>query len=53
MARLAIFKAKTEEPLEVLKWLDRSLIRVVSKFADYKKDDAGSFRLGKEFNLYP
>lgn len=33
MARLAILKAENEEPIEVLKWLDRSLIRLVNKFA--------------------
>jgi len=29
MARLAVLKSEQEEPLDVLKWLDRSLIRVV------------------------
>jgi protein transport protein SEC23 len=53
MARLGVVKAETEEPLEVLKWLDRSLIRLVCRFAEYKKDDISSFRLSKEFSLYP
>lgn len=53
MARLGVLRAETEEPIEVLKWLDRTLIRLVSKFADYKKEDTGSFRLSKEFSLYP
>lgn len=45
MARLGILRTETEEPIEVLKWLDRSLIRLVSKFAEYKRDDPQSFRL--------
>eukprot|EP00923_Selenidium_pygospionis_P060506 GHVN01106466.1.p1 GENE.GHVN01106466.1~~GHVN01106466.1.p1 ORF type:complete len:394 (-),score=32.36 GHVN01106466.1:119-1300(-) len=53
MARLAVFKTETDEPLDVLRWLDRKLIRVVSKFADYQKDDPGSFYLPGEFSIYP
>lgn len=36
MARLGCLKAESEDPVEVLKWLDRTLIRVVSKFAEFK-----------------
>lgn len=39
MARLGVLKTENEEPLEVLKWLDRSLIRLISRFAEFKKDD--------------
>ena len=53
MARLGCLKAESEDSVEVLKWLDRNLIRVVSKFADYKPQDVYSFRLQKEFSLYP
>lgn len=53
MAKLGILKTDQEEPIEVLKWLDRCLIRLVSRFADYKKDDPSSFRLPKQFQLYP
>jgi protein transport protein SEC23 len=53
MARLGILKTEQEEPIEVLKWLDRSLIRLVGRFAEYRKDDVTSFRLPKEFQLYP
>ncbi len=37
MARLGVLKTEIEEPIEVLKWLDRSLIRVICRFAEYKK----------------
>eukprot|EP01106_Pelomyxa_sp_JSP_P015303 TRINITY_DN51_c0_g2_i4.p1 TRINITY_DN51_c0_g2~~TRINITY_DN51_c0_g2_i4.p1 ORF type:complete len:326 (-),score=85.53 TRINITY_DN51_c0_g2_i4:68-1045(-) len=53
MARTAIFKAETEEPYDVLRWLDRTLIRLVSKFADYRKDDAATLRLAPTLALYP
>ena len=38
---------------DVLRWVDRSLIKLSSKFAEYRKDDPTSFRLTPEFNLYP
>lgn len=53
MARLAVFKTEEEECLSVLRWLDRKLIRLVSKFADYQRDDPSSFHLGEEFSIYP
>jgi len=52
-ARLATHRCESEEPADVMRWLDRSLIRLCSKFATYRKDDAGSFRLAPEFTLYP
>lgn len=53
MARLGILKTESEEAIEVLKWLDRCLIRLVGRFGEYKKDDPSSFRISKEFQLYP
>lgn len=53
MARLAVHRCETEEVADVMRWLDRSLIRLASKFADYVKDQAKSFRLAPEFALYP
>lgn len=53
MARWGIWKAENEESLEVLKWLDRTLIRLVTKFGEYKRDDPNSFRLSNNFSLYP
>lgn len=35
--------------MDVIRWLDRILIKLVSRFAEYKKDDAATFKLGKEF----
>jgi len=53
MARYALLKCENEDPLDVLKWLDRKLIRLVSKFADYRQDDPASFRLSSEFAFFP
>jgi protein transport protein SEC23 len=53
MSRLAVFRCETDEHAEVMRWLDRSLIRLAAKFASYKKDDPSSFRLLPEFSMYP
>ena len=37
MARVAVHRTETEEVADVLKWVDRSLIRLCAKFADYRK----------------
>ena len=53
MARLATFKTESEESFEILRWLDRMLIRLCSKFGEYKKDEAASFRLNMRMSVYP
>ncbi|KAF3799104.1 Protein transport protein sec23 [Colletotrichum gloeosporioides] len=53
MARIAVFKAEVDDGPDVLRWVDRMLIRLCSRFADYRKDDPSSFRLEKNFTLYP
>eukprot|EP00246_Nothoceros_aenigmaticus_P007083 TRINITY_DN20697_c0_g1_i1.p1 TRINITY_DN20697_c0_g1~~TRINITY_DN20697_c0_g1_i1.p1 ORF type:complete len:804 (+),score=152.01 TRINITY_DN20697_c0_g1_i1:372-2783(+) len=53
MARLAVYKTENEEVFDILRWLDRMLIRVAAKFGDYQKDDVTSFRLSSSFSLYP
>lgn len=53
IARLAVTRTETEQPLDTLRWLDRKLIRLVSTFADYHKDRPETFQLGSEFILYP
>lgn len=52
-ARLAVHRSESEETPDVMRWLDRSLIRLCSKFASYRKDEPASFRLSPEFTLYP
>ncbi|KAJ1728250.1 GTPase-activating protein S23 [Coemansia biformis] len=53
MARIAVHKAEQEEVGDVLRWLDRMLIRLCQKFGDYRRDDPASFRLGPSFSIYP
>jgi protein transport protein SEC23 len=56
MARLAVFRAEGlagEEGGDVLRWVDRMLIRLCQKFGQYAKDDPGSFQLPENFSLYP
>merc|ERR550537_1781447 len=53
MSRFAVFKTENEDPLEVLRWVDRMLIRLVAKFADYRKDEPASFHLAPEFSIFP
>lgn len=53
MARLAVSRAETDPGPDVLRWLDRTLIRLCQKFGDYRKDDPSSFRLPAHFDMYP
>lgn len=53
MTRYSIFKTQSEEEMDVIRWLDRVLIKLVSRFADYKKDDPSTFKLNPEFCLFP
>jgi len=53
LARYAVWKTENEDPLDVLRWVDRMLIRLVAKFADYQKDNPSSFRLAPEFSNFP
>uniref|UniRef100_A0A7S2JSI2 Protein transport protein SEC23 n=1 Tax=Leptocylindrus danicus TaxID=163516 RepID=A0A7S2JSI2_9STRA len=52
-ARLAVHRTETEDVGDVLMWVDRSLIRLAAKFADYRPDDPSSFRLPHAFSIYP
>jgi len=53
MARIAIHRAETDDGPDVLRWLDRMLIRLCQKFGEYHKDDPNSFRFTEQFTLYP
>lgn len=53
MSRYAVVRCQVDEPIDVIRWLDRMLIKLVSKFAEYKRDDPNSFKLSREFSLYP
>ncbi|KAG2366093.1 hypothetical protein BDR07DRAFT_1458826, partial [Suillus spraguei] len=37
MARIAVFKAEIDDSPDILRWLDRMLIRLCQKFVDYRR----------------
>lgn len=53
MARLAIHETEKSFARDVVRWLDKLLIRFASKFGDYMPEDPSSFRLSSNFSLYP
>lgn len=53
ISRIAVHKAETEEGPDVIKWIDRTLIKLCQKYADYNKNDPSSFRLAGNFSLFP
>uniref|UniRef100_A0A646QFP1 Protein transport protein SEC23 n=1 Tax=Hemiscolopendra marginata TaxID=943146 RepID=A0A646QFP1_9MYRI len=53
MARIAGFRAESDDGPDVLRWLDRMLIRLCQKFGEYSKEDPNSFRFPENFTLYP
>ncbi|XP_073275145.1 protein transport protein SEC23 E-like [Primulina huaijiensis] len=52
-ARLASYKMEMEDGFDATRWIDRNLIRLCSKFGDYRKDDPSSFTLNPVFSLFP
>jgi len=54
LGRMAVWRAETQaDGPDVLRWIDRMLIRLCQKFGQYNKDDQGSFILPDNFTLYP
>jgi len=52
-ARLVSHRARSEEAFDVMRWLDRMLIRVCGKFGSFTKDVATSFNLPGNFSIFP
>ncbi|KAF5192894.1 transport protein SEC23 [Thalictrum thalictroides] len=53
MARYISLKMEMEEEFDATRWLDRSLIRLCSRFGDYRKDEPTSFTLNPCFSIFP
>ncbi|XP_062199117.1 protein transport protein SEC23 C-like [Phragmites australis] len=53
MARLVSFKMETEADFDPVRWLDRALIRICSKFGDYQKETPSSFSLSPRLSIFP
>ncbi|KAJ3441110.1 protein transport protein sec23 [Anaeramoeba flamelloides] len=52
-ARKILQKTNSEQPKNVIRWLDRTLINFFSYFADYKHKKPETFKLQQQFNLFP
>lgn len=53
VTRLVSFKMETEAEFDPIRWLDRSLIRLCSRFGDYQKDSPSSFSLSPRLSIFP
>ncbi|XP_074599524.1 transport protein Sec23 [Brevipalpus obovatus] len=54
LARLACHRAEVESNgPDVLRWLDRNLIRLCQRFGEFHKDSPDSFRLPPNFTMFP
>ncbi|XP_009800228.1 protein transport protein SEC23 C [Nicotiana tabacum] len=53
MSRQVSFKMETEADFDPIRWLDKSLIHICSRFGDYQKDSPSSFTLSPRFSIFP
>lgn len=55
LARMACYRSDTNEGTgqEILRWLDKSLVRVCQKFGQYHPNSPDSFRLKESFSMFP
>ncbi|CAM8945213.1 unnamed protein product [Rhodiola kirilowii] len=53
MARLVSFKMETEAEFDPIRWLDKSLIRMCSRFGDYQKENPSTFGLSPRLSIFP
>nr|XP_039259214.1 protein transport protein Sec23A-like [Styela clava] len=53
MGRMAITRSQDDGGPDVLRWLDRMLIRLCQKFGEFSKDAPDTFRFAENFSLYP
>lgn len=53
MARLVSFKMEIEAEFDPIRWLDKALIHVCSRFGDYQKDSPSSFSLSPRISIFP
>lgn len=54
VARFAVHRTLTgDETIDVLRSLDRMLIKLIARFGESKREDPNTFKVPKEFQLYP
>ncbi|BAT96971.1 Protein transport protein [Vigna angularis] len=53
MARQVSFKMETEAEFDPIRWLDKALINVCSRFGEFQKDTPSSFSLSPRLSIFP
>jgi len=53
LSRLAIWKTREEDLIDVIHFVDRTLIRFCRCFGTFNKGDASSYSLGPSFSTFP
>ena len=53
LARLAMWKVRDEDLIDVIHYIDRTLIRFCRWFGTYNAGDPSSFSLGPSFSVFP
>lgn len=53
VARLAAHRASQQDPQDVLRWVDRLLIKLCHKFAEFSKNDLTRFGLAPTMSIFP
>jgi protein transport protein SEC23 len=55
LARMACYRSDTNEGTgqDILRWIDKSLVRVCQKFGEYHPNNSESFRLNDSFAMFP
>ena len=53
IARYAVHMTQEQEYMDIVRWLDRMLIKLTAKFGEFKKDDPLTFRMSRNLSLFP
>lgn len=53
MARQVSFKMETEAEFDPIRWLDKALINLCSRFGEFQKDSPSSFSLSPRLSIFP
>jgi len=52
-SRYVAHRARSEEAFDIIRWLDKTLIRLCVKFGNYQMGDPKSFSLQPSFSIFP
>lgn len=52
-SRYVAHRARSEEAFDIIRWLDKTLIRLCCKFGNYQQGDPQSFSLQPNFSIFP